>query len=127
MSDEASKNAILKRRARFIAAALASAGIGAAVSCGGESTQNAPQQSVDAGTDADGSPQPCLGALPNDAGKDADAGPQPCLEPLIDASSDADAEPQPCLAPPPPDAGGDGAPQPCLSPPAPDSPKASGD
>ncbi len=126
MTDEASKRAILRRRARFVAAALASAGLGAAVSCGGESTKNAPQSAVDAGADADGSPQPCLGALPGDAASDADAGPQPCLEPLIDAAADADAEPQPCLAPPPLDAGSEGAPQPCLSPPAPNSPKSGG-
>ena len=97
MTDEASKKAILKRRARFVAAALASAGIGAAVSCGGETSTSSPQPCLKAAVDAGGDGEPQV----FDAGPDADSGPQPCLEPPMDAAPDAasDGSPQPCLTP----------------------------
>jgi hypothetical protein len=103
MGDDEARRILLARRARFVAAALASVaatatGVGAATEgCGGdtddEQTQ-APQVP----------PQSCLaqpledsGERPPDAGEDAP--PQPCLKVAPDASEDADAEPQPCLAP----------------------------
>ena len=85
------KKIILARRARFLAAAVASVGI----ACGKESTP----------------PQPCL-SEPYIA---PDAEPMPCLTPIAVEQPDA-AQPQPCLAPPPPDAGPE-PPRPCLSPP----------
>jgi len=93
MSNDELKKRILGRRARFIAAALTSAGIGVAPACGGDST-----------------PQVCLTPTQSDGGSDADATPQPCLfvqpDASVDATSDADAAPQPCLAPMQ-DSGGD--------------------
>lgn len=98
------RKAILARRNRFVAAALAGlAGASLVAACGGE---------VTSGFDA-GNPQPCLKPRvePEDASSDAnDAAPQPCLTPIRpDAGEDASdgALPQPCLAPLPPDAGGD--------------------
>lgn len=114
------KKEILARRARFVAAALAGAGLAAGLSqCGGKTDRDT--GAGDAGSDVapnpclgmpqpdaeprpcleppepDAGPEPCLGALP------PDAEPQPCLDIEVDAS---DAEPQPCLsAPQDPDAG----------------------
>lgn len=95
MSHDELKKRILGRRARFIAAALTSAGIGVAPACGGETV-----------------PQVCLSPQREDSGVDADADatPQACLTPLEpDAGLDATADgaPQPCLAPPQ-DSGGGG-------------------
>jgi hypothetical protein len=98
-----SKKLILARRARFVAAALASvtgtATLAAGVdACGGETSQIPNEDRKDA------SPQPCLSPTAN---------PQPCLEPLPpdagagdasvkDATSDAKLDgskpPQPCLS-----------------------------
>lgn len=95
MSNDELKKRILSRRARFIAAALTSAGLGVAPACGGDTV-----------------PQVCLTPTQSDGGSDADAdaAPQPCLAPMQDsggdATSDADAAPQPCLAPMQ-DSGGD--------------------
>ena len=110
MGNDDSKKLTLARRARFVAAALASvaatttaAGLEA---CGGESSES---RFDDGG--ADTSPQPCL-FVPN-------PNPNPCLSidsavpdvDLPDGGSDddggdggdggKDAEPQPCLAPRP--------------------------
>ena len=102
MSTEDDKAKILARRARFIAAALASAGLAAAApACGGETGgpegSELPEKEGGA-RDAQAEPQVCLSGpepLP-------DAGPEPCLSPEPpDAGSDADAGPQPCLVPPP--------------------------
>lgn len=108
--DELDRAAILARRSRFVAAAVAGlAGASLIAACGGSVTD-----------EGDASPQPCLSPA-------VDAAPQPCLEPPIDR----DAEPQPCLSPLPPDGGddagdaaasdggdaGDAGPQPCLAPP----------
>lgn len=108
MSDDTRKNAralILARRAKFMAATLASlaatSGVaGGLEACGGESNDPVddggargdakPQPCLDVAADA--SPQPCLDVVPSDAGADADAG-------------DADANPQPCLSMPAPDSG----------------------
>ena len=108
MGNDDSKKLILARRARFVAAALASGAgtvplVVGAGACGGETEEQ--------------SPQPCLSM--DAATTRNDAEPQPCLS--MDAAPD-DAEPQPCLAPRLPDAGADGAsdggpdaePQPCL-------------
>lgn len=102
------RDAILARRSRFVAAALAGlAGASLIAACGG----NVADDKEDAA-----SPSPCLSptATPVDAGRDGT--PQPCLEPPIDR----DAEPQPCLSiaidAEAPDAS-DAGPQPCLAPP----------
>ena len=115
MSDDPHRKTILSRRATFIAAALASAGIGSTMpACGGETDSSSrrsdagdaqPQPCLDIAPDAE--PQPCLGALPEDAGPatpDAtpDAEPRPCLKMALDAATEddaGDAEPQPCLTP----------------------------
>ena len=98
MSSDELKKRILSRRARFIAAALAGAGIGAAPACGTAQACLFPAGGgFDSGVDADDEapPQICLTAPQPDAGADADA------------ASDADAAPQPCLVPLE-DAGGGG-------------------
>ena len=100
MSNDELKKRILSRRARFIAAALTSAGLGVAPACGGDTTPQVcltPTQS-DGGldADADATPQACLTPIQPDAGVDA----------TTDANADADAAPQPCLAPMQ-DSGGD--------------------
>lgn len=94
MSNDEQKKRILARRAKFVAAALAASGLGAAAACGGDVTN-----AGDAGTDAaaDSPPQPCLSPPQGDASVDAPS----------DSSADADAAPQPCLAPIQ-DAGGGG-------------------
>ncbi|MBX3202954.1 MAG: hypothetical protein KF894_32805 [Labilithrix sp.] len=106
MSDDA-RRLILARRARFVAAALASVAattstlVASLEACGGE----VETASGDRGRDR-GEPRPCLSApeLP-------DRPPQPCLGAVPDEdagaadASDEDAEPQPCLAPRLPDAG----------------------
>jgi hypothetical protein len=93
MSD--AKRAILARRARFVAAAIASV----TVSCGGETSDPSPQPCLEPAVDAgdagdDSAPEPCLG-MPA-----PDAEPQPCL-----SAPAPDAEPAPCLDVEPPDAG----------------------
>ncbi len=90
------KRKILARRARFVAAAIATAGIAA---CGGEvddpPTGDAGLDAADAATPAtDTRPDPCLGAPYPDA--------EPCLEAPFDA--EPDTGPVPCLDPIP-DAG----------------------
>ncbi len=101
MGDDEARRILLARRARFIAAALASvAATGTVVvagteGCGGDSEQ----------TDA-GQPEPCLAPIVDsgatDGGGQTDTGPQPCLKIAPDAGpdakKDADAEPQPCLS-----------------------------
>ena len=87
--DDDCRRTILSRRARFIAAALASAGLTAA-SCN--------KSNVEA------NPQPCLSAPPP---RYDVAPPQPCLEMPM---SDDGAPPQPLTPPPEP------PPQVCLSP-----------
>ena len=98
------KRLILARRARFVAAAVASIG----VACGGATEES--------------DPRPCLGVAaesgrPNDAGIDVGE-PQVCLDmdappdSGTDASPDSGADagvPQPCLSRLPPDAGDGGS------------------
>ncbi len=111
-SPDEDRAAILSRRARFIASALAGlAGAAVAIGC----------------TSENASPQPCLSPTGDASGLDLDANlqrdvtpidatPQPCLQPWIDAAPDAadaapdaaDAGPLPCLAPPLLDSGGGG-------------------
>lgn len=133
--DDFDREAILARRKRFLATALA--GLALTSACASEPCLSivAPEDVHDASDESvdrpDVTPQPCLGqAL--DAGMDVmpDVGPQPCLSPPIDVPPDngPDAQPQPCLSPKPPDAGpadvppsrdvpDAGSPMPCLSPP----------
>lgn len=103
MGDDHARRLILARRARFVAAALASVTsattLAALEACGGST-----EPTTETGTGQDG------------GGKDA--GPQPCLAPTATA--------QPCLQPPLRDAGLDasdaepdadgGIPLPCLAP-----------
>jgi len=108
------KKTILARRARFVAAAIAGAGM--AVGC--SSTESSVCLSMPGPSDAamdgdkDGSgdvsmeAQACL-SIAAEAGPDADGGPQMCLQPYPeDAQDELDAGPQMCLQPPPDDAGG---------------------
>ncbi len=98
MSEDDAKRAILARRARFVTAALASAGLAAAAlsGCGGETDRDQKKQTSDAG---DAAPLPCLGTPA------PDADPAPCL-----SAPAPDSGPEPCLGAPAPDA----SPEPCL-------------
>jgi hypothetical protein len=112
VGNEDAKLAILRRRARFMALALASAGVVAtgAEACGGDTANDTSNQEADANPQPclsqpldDGSiPQPCLGRpYPEDAGEDGDgeagAGDAHSDGPiLLDAAVDA---PRPCLTP----------------------------
>jgi hypothetical protein len=109
VGNEDAKQAILRRRARFMALALASAGVVAAgaQACGGDTANDTGNQEADATPQPclsqpldDGSiPQPCLGRPYPDASEDAaDASVE---DASVDAISDvdADAEPRPCLTP----------------------------
>ncbi|MBL8714600.1 MAG: hypothetical protein JNL79_01320 [Myxococcales bacterium] len=75
---------ILRRRAQFVAAALA----GLTAGCGATIEEPRSDAATDGATDAsvDSIPTPCLG-IALDTGV-ADTGPTPCLEPPFDASSD---------------------------------------
>ncbi len=91
------RNAILARRARFVAAALASVGV---MGCASKTT--APFDGGTGGTSdasTDTRPTACLTPQPDDAA------PMPCLDPAPD-----DTGPTPCLEPPAEDTG----PTPCL-------------
>ena len=141
--DDEDREAILARRKRFIASALAGLAMVSSANCSTSQTclsialpEDAQEDVTDASDAADApdtTPQPCL-SLPIDAGPDVpDAGPQPCLTPPLDVPDvpdtgpDApDVGPQPCLVPPldvphapdtgPGDAGAeDTPPTPCLS------------
>ncbi|MBS2015694.1 MAG: hypothetical protein JST00_22590 [Deltaproteobacteria bacterium] len=91
MGDDDIKKLIFARRARFVAAAVASLN---AAMCGGSTSQPEPCLSPlppdDAGQVDTGNPQPCLSARPSDAGTDGDAAPQPCLTPQLDAGDGGD-------------------------------------
>jgi hypothetical protein len=104
------KSKILARRARFLAAAAASAGI---VAC--SSADDGTPTPADTGTSVDAMK---TDGLADDIG--ADTSPMPCLTPVEDTgaldSADSaddttkpdaaeDTGPMPCLAPPPGDAG----------------------
>jgi hypothetical protein len=109
MTHDESKSKILARRARFVAIAMASAGLSSATQgCGG--TVDDPKDPVV----TDSGPEACL-SPPLDASGDAVDEPlEPCLSPPADADM---PEVQACLQPPPPDAEADVEPQPCLDPP----------
>ncbi|MEZ4408147.1 MAG: hypothetical protein R3A52_16970 [Polyangiales bacterium] len=139
--DDEDREAILARRKRFIASALAGLAMVSSANCSTSQTclrialpEDAQEDVTDASDAADSTPQPCLSRPPDDVPivTDApDAGPQPCLTPPLDVPDvpevpdtgpDApDVGPQPCLTPPldvpaTPDAGDDDAtPMPCLS------------
>ena len=108
MGNDDAKRLILARRARFVAAALAtvtttSIGTASLEACGGgteeigEPDTGAPRPCLDVEGPRDGGPQPCLSPP-----APRDAGPRPCLEPPVKEDS---GTPQPCLSPPAPDAG----------------------
>jgi len=89
MTDDDVRRLILSRRARFVAAALTSAGLVVGTAdCGGETSKDKPDASAGGST------------------------PQPCLSPA-GGSGGTGGAPQPCLGAP---AGGTGGyPSPCLS------------
>src|SRR5206468_12554109 len=93
---------ILARRAKFIAAAVASIGI----ACGKTTKDDAPPAPCLSTpfVQGDASPMPCLEPTPPRADTDA-AVPMPCLE--VNEPEDAGAPPQACLSQiaPKPDAG----------------------
>lgn len=111
VGNEDAKQAILRRRARFMALALASAGVVAtgAEACGGDTANDTSNHEADANPQPclsqpieDGSiPQPCLGRpYPEDAGEDGDGGADATVEDApADVDADADAGPRPCLTP----------------------------
>ena len=98
MGNDDSRKLILARRARFVAAALASVAATTGIAVGTEACGGESEQTGDAGTTDGGRPQPCLRTAP-------EAGPQPCLEPPVDNDAGPDAQPQPCLFAPVDDAG----------------------
>ena len=102
--DDDTKKLILARRAKFVAAALAAAGVTVGASGGLPACGSDSEKSSDASND--GNPQPCLRAMVDggDDDEDADAEPQPCLSLALDADVEDGGDsgiPQPCLAPPP--------------------------
>lgn len=116
MTRDDAKKKILARRARFVAIAVASAGIPAGMQACGGNVESENTAISDAGAEAclspdldaaDDHPQPCLGALP-------DSGPEACLQPPLDAAPEAclGALPDACLQPPL-----DSGPEVCLEPP----------
>ena len=122
MTDDESKRIILSRRARFIAAALASAGLAANPACSGDVDESDKVAAGGAGgSGGAGAGGGGRGGTAQDGGND---GPQVCLSPMAGAGGtaaaggtagapfDANAEPVPCLEPP-----FDAGPMPCLSPP----------
>lgn len=107
------KKRILARRAKFVAAAVASMG---AIGC--SSSDPTPQADASPGTISQpdaclsdsrfGEPEVCL-SPPLDTGA-ADTAPMPCLDPAPEDTGTADTDPTdtgpaPCLKMPPPDAG----------------------
>jgi hypothetical protein len=97
MGDDDVKRLILARRARFVAAALASL---TTAMCGGQtsgtSSSGDPEPCLSPRCEPPNcDPQPCLAQVPTDSGRDAPTdGPK-------DGSDDADdAGPLPCLSPP---------------------------
>lgn len=106
MSSPDAKHKILARRAKFIAAAVTSAGL---LGCGSKA-EACLSMVADTGGDGDTSPQPCLEPA-IDTGV-SDVAPEVCLSPAFDsgsadtaADSTLEAGPEPCLAPPPADGG----------------------
>lgn len=98
MGDDSARRLILARRARFVAAALASVAATAGVATATEAcVGGSEREEIDGGSDAN--PQACLAMTP-------DANPQPCLD-IVPPEDDAgaDAEPQPCLFAPLDDGG----------------------
>jgi hypothetical protein len=101
---ESDREAILRRRNRFVAIALSGLTTTATACYDSHTLDGEPSVAVDAGHDT-GSPEPCLGA-PADAGHDAGVIPSVCLGALPDGGFDEDAAvPMPCLDKAPFDAG----------------------
>ena len=90
MSDDDAKKIILARRARFVAAAVASVGM----ACGKTETGAMPMPCLSESmpSDAEPSPMPCLSPMPADAA---------AFDPPADAGADATI-PVPCLSIRPP-------------------------
>lgn len=119
MSSHDTKSKILARRAKFIAAAVTSAGL---LGCGTRA-EVCLSMIADSGADGEASddtisdtrPQPCLDPIVDTGVADTsvtDTGPWACLSPELDSGTDtdtgtddADTGPWACLSPPPPDGG----------------------
>lgn len=130
--DDAGKRAILARRARFVALALASAGLGAhEASCArvclsavpSNPNEAGPAPEIDAGDagDAAQAADATQAAAAPEAGADArttDAAtpvPMPCLSPMPPPPREAGPPPMVCLSVRPPQRDAGPAPMPCLS------------
>lgn len=92
MSDDA-KRAILARRARFVAAALA----GVSIACGKEAAK--PEPCLEPMIDRDAEPMPCLSPPPMPVEEEDAGAPRPCLEIAPPPKSAQTASPRPCLTP----------------------------
>ena len=135
--EEEARRIILARRARFVAVALVSAGVGTAA-CGGQTNDRSSPQpclSLAATGGTGGVPQPCLsialtggapqvclgvpvgGAVAYGGSYAAGGMPQPCLQPPPGGTYGAGGVPQPDAGPSDAaaDAPRDAAPVPCLS------------
>lgn len=90
MGDNSARAAILARRARFLAAALASTGLVAgSANCGGDTTQD--RGAATGGNGGTGAvPEPCLSAPVGGGGT-----PQPCL---TGGTGGWGGTPEPCLS-----------------------------
>ncbi len=83
------KHLILARRAKFVAAAVASAGMVSA--CGASEAQSPADATSE--TSADTSPSPCLRTVPPDTGlvdggaDVSDTNPTPCLDVAVDSGT----------------------------------------
>lgn len=87
MADDDAKRAILVRRARFVAMALAGAGLVVSTAdCGGDSNQD---KSDAASGGGGGTPQPCLSPP---AGGGSGGTPQPCLAAEVGPPPDVDTD-----------------------------------
>jgi hypothetical protein len=119
VGNEDPKQVILRRRAHFVALALASAGVVATSgqACGGDTNADTSNQEADANPqpclsqprDDSSVPQPCLGRpYPEDAGEDgdpqADASDAGSVDSAVEDVKEidvdvADTGPRPCLTP----------------------------
>ncbi|MBK7584349.1 MAG: hypothetical protein IPI67_29610 [Myxococcales bacterium] len=97
MSEDDAKKAILSRRARFVAAALASAGlVVSTANCGGDTEKDKGDASVGG---SGGTPQPCLSPPPGGSGGSGGT-PEPCLGMPAGGYAGYAGAPGPCLSAP---------------------------
>jgi hypothetical protein len=125
MPEDDAKGAILRRRARFVAAALATAGIVTVTGegCGDDTSTSSQKGDAALGGGGTGGPEPCLspriggggsggvggsagsggvaGSAGSSTGGTTQTGGAGGLDASIDAAGGEAGMPQPCLAPPP--------------------------